>query len=207
METNNQDTQSIASKLVSIMQECSHIGKTGQNDYHGYRYATCADVLDMVNTALAKHQICTIATPDILQMTEITNSKGGKDQLATVKVDILLIDSETGETVTISGIGSGQDPGDKAVMKAQTAAIKYAYLLSFAISTGDDPEQETSPVHKSSTGSVKGSRETTTAFSTGKPVYCSECGAVISEKVASYSRQHYDRPLCLNCQHTQRRQA
>lgn len=27
-------------------------------------------------------------------------------------------------------------------MKAQTAAIKYAYMLSLAISTGDDPEAD-----------------------------------------------------------------
>lgn len=54
----------------------------------------------------------------------------------------MLLDAETGETVTITGLGSGQDSGDKAVMKAQTAAIKYAYLLSMAISTGDDPEAD-----------------------------------------------------------------
>lgn len=47
-----------------------------------------------------------------------------------MKVNITLIDRDSDESVLITGIGSGQDSGDKAVMKAQTAAIKYAYMLS-----------------------------------------------------------------------------
>ena len=58
-------------------------------------------------------------------------------------VKISIIDSESGETVDLYGIGSGQDAGDKAVMKAQTAAIKYAYMMSLCIATGDDPEADT----------------------------------------------------------------
>ena len=53
----------------------------------------------------------------------------------------MLIDSESGEPMSITGPGSGQDSGNKAVTKAQTA-IKYAYLLSLTISTEDDPENE-----------------------------------------------------------------
>ena len=83
-----------------------------------------------------------MAMPELINCIDVTNTKGNKEHLATVKITITLTDSTSGESVTIVGLGSGQDAGDKAVMKAQTAAIKYAYLLSLNISTGDDPEAD-----------------------------------------------------------------
>ena len=134
--------KTIASKLVKIMNECNYIKKSGTNDFHKYKYATSAEVLEKINTALVKQNICSIVIPQILSSIDVTTTKGNIEHLVTVKIDIMLLDAETGETVTITGLGSGQDSGDKAVMKAQTAAIKYAYLLSMAISTGDDPEAD-----------------------------------------------------------------
>ena len=134
--------KTIASKLVKIMNECNYIKKSGTNDFHKYKYATSAEVLEKINTALVKQNICSIVIPQILSNIDVTTTKGNIEHLVTVKIDIMLLDAETGETVTITGLGSGQDSGDKAVMKAQTAAIKYAYLLSMAISTGDDPEAD-----------------------------------------------------------------
>jgi hypothetical protein len=46
------------------------------------------------------------------------------------------------ETLSAQGIGQGFDKGDKAVMKAMTAAQKYAYATAFCISWGDDPEAD-----------------------------------------------------------------
>ena len=62
-------------------------------------------------------------------MENVVNAKGNQEHLATVMVSIKLVDTESGESVIISGLGNGQDSGDKAVMKANTAAIKYAYLM------------------------------------------------------------------------------
>lgn len=120
----------IAKKLVNVMAECSHIAKNGLNSYHQYKYATAEDVLLKVNSALTKNKIASIVIPEIASMVNVTNLKGNTEHLVTVNVQIKLIDSESGECVDLFGIGSGQDAGDKAVMKAQTAAIKYAYMMS-----------------------------------------------------------------------------
>lgn len=213
MEEFNQEVKTISAKLADIMTECSHVLKNGQNSFHGYRYATCADVLEMVNASLSSHKICSVAMPELLSMDEVTNAKGGRENLATVKIDILLVDSETGETVTISGIGSGQDSGDKAVMKAQTAAIKYAYLLSFAISTGDDPESEKGDNRWSGSRNERSMPFPTDAKkknalsydnTDASTAHCSDCGVMISDKVQQYSEKRFGRPLCMNCQHGQR---
>lgn len=198
---------SLTTKLAQIMKECSHVMKNGKNDFHGYKYATCADVLDMVNTSLSSHNICSLVTPELLCMDEVVTAKGGKEHLATVKMDISLIDGETGESVTITGIGSGQDSGDKAVMKAQTAAIKYAYILSFAISMDDDPENEKNVGwNKESEAPFPREKQAQNKFPTSSrpesfPTHCSECGASISDKVRQFSEKRFGRPLCMKCQH------
>ena len=188
--------QKIASKLIQVMAECSQIPKNGVNDFHHYRYATSADVLEKVNSALVKHKLASVVTPEVVQASEVLNSKGNAEQRVTVKVTITLVDAESGESVLLVGLGSGQDVGDKAVMKAQTAAIKYAYLMSLAISTNDDPEADSRTDENSSR------REPSTANSsnTSSTLQCSDCGSKITAGVMNVSVNKYRRPLCMRCQ-------
>ena len=195
----------IAKKLVNIMNECSHITKNGLNSYHQYKYATAEDVLLKVNEALTKNRIASVVIPEIASMVDVTNLKGNTEHLATVNVQIKLIDSESGESVDFFGIGSGQDAGDKAVMKAQTAAIKYAYMLSLCIATGDDPEAD-SKTDENSAVDNKGTKITRIEMKIPKMpveniVVCANCGEEIkSERVIQYSIGKYHKPLCMNCQ-------
>ena len=194
----------IAKKLVNIMIECGHIAKNGLNSYHQYKYATAEDVLLKVNTALTKNKIASVVIPEIASMVDVTNLKGNTEHLVTVNVQIKLIDSESGECVDLFGIGSGQDAGDKAVMKAQTAAIKYAYMMSLCIATGDDPEADTKTDENSSMGN-KGSK----VFNNVKKIstirksitLCAKCGEEItSDRVVQFSMARYNKPLCMDCQ-------
>lgn len=199
--------QKLAKKFIEVMKECSYVEKHGTNEYHGYQYATSADVLAKVNASLVKHGIASIAVPDLLDMIDVTTAKGNTEKLATVQMNITLIDTESGETFTITGIGSGQDSGDKAVMKAETAAIKYAYMLSLAISTGDDPEADVQndTVTNRTSGNMNSAPRQTTKLKNQKekaqPLRCADCGMTISDKVWSYSANKFGRPLCLRCQH------
>ena len=194
----------IAKKLVNIMIECGHIAKNGLNSYHQYKYATAEDVLLKVNTALTKNKIASVVIPEIASMVDVTNLKGNTEHLVTVNVQIKLIDSESGECVDLFGIGSGQDAGDKAVMKAQTAAIKYAYMMSLCIATGDDPEADTKTDENSSIGN-KGSKivNNVKKISTIRKsiTVCANCGEEItSDRVVQFSMARYNKPLCMDCQ-------
>ena len=174
--------QKLAKKLIDVMKECSVIAKSGVNSSQNYKYTTTADVMEKVNAALTKYGIASIVNPEIVDFREVTTSKGNIASLATVKVNITLIDAESGETISISGIGSGQDFNDKAVMKAQSAAIKYAYLLSFAISSNDEETDQRDRKQDN------------------RKIYCEECGAIIDQQTASFSNRKYGRPLCRDCQ-------
>lgn len=133
----------IAKKLLQVMKDCSYIQRDGTNAYHKYTYASAATVLEKVNCACTQAGIAVVdLDPFILETRERVTTKGNQELLVTVKVTITLVDSETGETAVFKGLGSGQDSGDKAVMKAQTAAVKNAWLNGLVISTGDDPEAD-----------------------------------------------------------------
>ena len=183
--------KNLAKKLVEVMKECGHVSKNGSNDFHKYKYATAADVLSLVNDSLTKHGIMSVVDSNLLEMREVTTAKGNSERLATVETVVTLTDSDSGEQVKIKGLGSGQDAGDKSVMKAQTAAIKYAFLLSFAISTGDDPEAD---IH-------------TNKNNFQPSLTCSDCGKNISQKIADYSQSKYGRFLCYDCQQSLRKVA
>lgn len=205
----------IAKKLVAVMNECSHVIKNGVNEYYHYKYATAEDVLQKVNESLTKNKIASIVVPSIESIADVTNLKGNTEHLATVSVKICLIDSDSGEYVELYGIGSGQDAGDKAVMKAQTAAIKYAYMMSLCIATGDDPEADSRTDEsrgieqpKKAAASKKNDMRNTAvkgnSQSAKEQVYqhelCTGCGVEISDKVMQYSMSKYGHPLCMDCQ-------
>ena len=192
-------------KLSLAMKSCSYIEKTGENTFHGYSYVTSSDVLERVNDALTSVGLITAVTPTLLDLREVQTAKGNVDKHATISVTISIIDVETGKSVQISGIGSGQDSGDKAIMKAETAAIKYAYMLSFCIATGDDPEADDST--DVNTHTISQPKESITRKKSISPritstdkLHCTDCGCTISSKVSSYSNQRYQMPLCMNCQ-------
>ena len=193
--------KNLAKKMVEVMKECRHIATNGTNDFHKYKYATAADVLEMVNESLTKHGIFTTVETNLLEMREVTTAKGNTEILASVETVVTLIDSDSGETATIKGVGSGQDAGDKSLAKAQTQALKYTYRNSFAIATGDDPEADThtDEVMTSNKNSVRynhNAQETKTSAS----LACSDCGAYISQKVADYSKSKFGKYLCMDCQ-------
>ena len=62
------------------------------------------------------------------------------------------VDIESGESIGDFACGQGADKGDKGVYKAITGAIKYVYMKTFNIPTGDDPEKnDRKPEKKAST--------------------------------------------------------
>lgn len=151
------------------MGEVKHIEKRGFNKFHKYKYATESDISDSVRNILSEERV--IMLPDIVEHTtrEHTNNRGNTEYIATVKIKFTFIDGDTGEELSIHGVGEGQDAGDKAVYKAITGATKYALMKAFMIPTGDDPEadnpsdipnnqqrsQQPNPITSNQTGMLK----------------------------------------------------
>jgi hypothetical protein len=198
--------KSLAKKLVAVMAACDFVKKNGVNDFHHYNYATSSDVLQKVNAALVKNGLFSVVVPELISLVDVKNAKGNTEHLATVKSTIRIVDADNStDYVEFTGIGSGQDAGDKAVMKAQTAALKYAYMLSLNIATGDDPENDTRTDKFS--GDTNSDRTAKAAAKYDVPKEftgaCSQCGTAISGRVESFSVKKYGKALCMDCQRKQ----
>ena len=207
--------QKLAVKLIEVMRMCKYVVRNGVNTFHRYRYATSADVMEKVNAAFTKYGIATIVVPEIVKDESVTTTKGTVEHLITVKIEVTLVDKDSGETAIFRGFGSGQDSTDKAVMKAQTAALKYAYMLSLAMATGDDPESDEKTDENMSVNKVTEDEPSQPEKTqpTDQPKVepnkirmprggykCYDCGAKISEKVAEYSYKKFGKCLCMECQ-------
>lgn len=192
--------KAIASKLVKIMQECSYVQKRGRNAFHNYNYALAADVLEKVNESCVKHGVATISSAEILEWRQVEKGNGKTEFFATAKVSITAIDQDSGESATFSGVGCGQDVGDKAVMKAETAAIKYAWMTTLNIATGDDPEADETVDKRNAENTSQPPTNVNQQPATA-PTTCEKCGKDVPRgRVAISKNKHSGHVYCVACE-------
>lgn len=139
------ETRSLHSKLAQVMYEAERIPKNGSfkspGEYGHFKFVQAGDAADMIRKALAEHKVSMVPSAiDLVDSAEHQTAKGNSMTTVTVRTTWTLTDGDTGETAVIQSMGSGADTGDKAIPKAQTNAMKYALLMGFLLSTGDDPE-------------------------------------------------------------------
>jgi hypothetical protein len=133
---------SLARKLAEVMGAVNHVPKNGSNNFHNYKYATEADIVAAVRKEMASRLIILIPSVVKTEWSKVARRQGGEDRLCTLTMKFTIHDGESGEEMSFDMVGEGQDPGDKAVYKAETGATKYALLKLFLIPTGDDPEHD-----------------------------------------------------------------
>lgn len=131
-------------RLQAVTAAMGRIPKRGHNQHHNYYYATEADVAEHVRNALCEHGVVMLSSLAGLVDREVVTRNGKTETVVTATLEVTFFNADApDEKVAIRMAGSGQDGGDKAVMKAITAATKYAQLKTFCIPTGDDPEADT----------------------------------------------------------------
>ena len=136
---------SLFGKLSEVMGLVERVPKTGHNKFHGYDYATEADITSAVRSAMASRKLIMVPNVQQSEWSEVVTGAGKKERLCTLTVRFDVHDGESGESLSFVVLGQGQDSGDKATYKAMTGATKYALLKLFLIPTGDDPENEDAP--------------------------------------------------------------
>ena len=78
--------------------------------------------------------------PDVVVMVHAPE----KPTLIDIKMTFTIVNIDKPEDRVVASMGGqGADNGDKAIYKAISGTKKYFYAVTFAISTGDDPENET----------------------------------------------------------------
>lgn len=138
--------KSLGEHLSEIMAIVGYVQKDAVNKFHNYRYASADAVLTKVREELSQRKIHIEREPDSSYIVWQNEDRIGEDGTHVVKGGTNVIFQWSGyfvlgeERIAFCGLGQGSDKTDKASMKAETAALKYALAGSFLISWGDDPE-------------------------------------------------------------------
>lgn len=136
-------TMKLHAKLAEVMAEAERIPKNGTAPaaMGGFKFVQVGDAADFIRKALGARKVSMLPSAvEIVGEAEHATSKGGTMTTVALRTTWTLTDGETGETAVIQSYGVGADTGDKYSGKAQTNAMKYALLMGFQLSTGDDVE-------------------------------------------------------------------
>lgn len=140
------DPVGIDAKLLAAQMSVEGVVKKGWNEDKSYHYATASDVVEVARGAL--HEVglfSAIADVHGIEREAISARSGSGGFYVELLVTLRITDAASGEVREFVGAGAGADygGGDKAILKATTAATKYAYGSALALPFLDaDPERD-----------------------------------------------------------------
>jgi hypothetical protein len=130
--------------LPKVMGEIGAIEKTRQAKFGDkYWFRGIDDIYKAAQPALIKYGV-TVA-PSVLESKreERTSNSGGALTYTVLKMAFRFY-AEDGSFVEVVTMGEAMDSSDKSTNKAQSAAMKYAFLQTFCIPTEEDNDTENS---------------------------------------------------------------
>ena len=131
----------ITTALHAVMSKVGYIQKQGENTFHGYKYASEADLLEKLRPAMIEEGLLLI--PSIESVTSI-DEYGNTNVL--VAYTLVHKDGDVWpHPIRAAGCGGDRNKngvGDKGLYKALTGANKYLLFKLFQIEPGNDPEND-----------------------------------------------------------------
>jgi hypothetical protein len=119
------------------------VGKSGFNKFDNYPYATLADYLAAIKKPLDETGLIIVNSIDeITWLDDRMTERGKAEKVCRIMLRATVIHAESGESMSVTVLGEGQDRGDKAFYKADTGARKYALANLFNLATDEDPETD-----------------------------------------------------------------
>ena len=129
------ECKNLHAKLLDIMDAVRYVQKDGKVEFGStrYKYASESKITAVIREQLIKQKV--VIFPVKTEYTKVGN-------LTHIHAEYKIVNAEDPEDYEIvPAEGDGADSQDKGSSKAQTNAYKYMLLRTFAIPTGDDPDQ------------------------------------------------------------------
>lgn len=135
---------SIHERILAVMEECGYVQKDGYNSFSKYKYVTHDAVVEHVRPALIKHRVLAVSTMLEVEWPDGSKTNAGKsNNVCRVKMQTKFINADNPtDFIEVEFWGEAADTGDKAIFKAISGVKKYILTNTFALATGDDPEQD-----------------------------------------------------------------
>ena len=127
----------LALKLALVLGEIPDVPRLGVHEQQGYRYPRASDINAAARTVLSKHHIFPLWRPlPEFEWREFQSSiKNSLMREVTMWFDLMLMDADSGESVTVQwpGVAADMMTSDKVLAKAETNALKTFLVMQFQI--------------------------------------------------------------------------
>ncbi|TDT63393.1 ERF family protein [Fonticella tunisiensis] len=188
---------SVNQKLLDIQQELK-APKNQFNSFGNYHYRSCEDILEGLKPLLKKNKATLIITDELVLI----------GQRYYIKATARLIDAETGDFIETTAYAREEEQkkgmdGSQITGASSSYARKYALNGLFAIDDTNDSDVTNTGENKSNENKTSSKQQTK---NTANEMKCSKCGVEITQAVKTYSEKFYGKPLCQNCQKTEKKQ-
>lgn len=134
------DKLTLIDRILIAQQAVGVIKKDGQNSFQHYSFQSEGAIKDAVKPALIKAGLVIKFSYEIVNQYDRTTGKGGNNHFVDLMGTFTVTDGHDEMTFTIPG--SGQDTGEKAMVKASTSAQKYFYKQMFNITDTEDSDPD-----------------------------------------------------------------
>lgn len=130
------EATSVLSRIAQATKSVGVLGKDRTNNHDNYSYLSEEAVKQAVQKVIAEFDIA----PSGIGF-KILSDDWRSGRQAEVNLIKLVCRLEWPDGTFCEGLGSGRDYGDKALLKAQTSAVREAWKNRLTIPTGMDPEK------------------------------------------------------------------
>lgn len=146
------------------------MSKGWKNKEMWYSYFSDDQISEKFRNLFDEHGICFVYSSEITGCREISPTRSWTKQFVTdVLVNYKFVDIDTWSMIEWTACWSWNDTGDKWVYKAITGAVKYIFMKTFQISTGDDPEKDEVKERKPKEKETEGKNDV--PFTWKKPIF------------------------------------
>lgn len=135
------ESRKLAERISDAVNAVEEIPRAGRNDQQRFHYAKGEDIIAAGSKALNDNGV--IVLPSVLEVgtRDGQTKQGAHAVLATVRMQYKLVDVAGPEEIALDWSGAGYDtPGDKAISKAQTSALKFFLINLLQIRVVDEIE-------------------------------------------------------------------
>lgn len=147
------NVRTLALKICEAQIEIGGLPKEGKANLgqYSYQYTTEDQILSAIRAQLLPKGVAVfVSFVDHVREDNRIERRGQYEVVNLcyrLRLEVCFVDTETGANIVITSQNMGSDPADKAINKAQTAAMRTLFLKQFMAMGEDEPEEEEAPVY------------------------------------------------------------
>lgn len=131
----------IAKKISEVIATVKQPMKSARNQHLKYDYSTKDDIFEVVREAMAKKNLAIAPSMELVERIEGAKTKSGAIQfMSRIRLTVIIIDGDSGESLTTTWEGESITSDDKGLPQAATQAMRFWAINTFMLMDGANEE-------------------------------------------------------------------